>query len=68
MGKKKLHPQGEPNRNRRNGKAWKIRVCGIRHASDDRCKTCENKAMERTLAAAARRLAKQNRKSLEVQA
>jgi hypothetical protein len=32
--------KGEANRLRRNGKAWKRRPCGNRHAPDDACKTC----------------------------
>jgi len=33
----------EPNRNRRNGKAWKLRPCGNRHAPDDGCRPCEGR-------------------------
>jgi len=41
MGKKRLHPQGDPNKNRSNGKAWKRRPCGNRHAAyDPSCRPC----------------------------
>lgn len=32
--------KGERNTTRRNGKAWKVRACGTRHAPDAPCKKC----------------------------
>lgn len=32
--------KGERNNLRRNGKAWKLRACGQRHAPNDACKKC----------------------------
>jgi len=40
MSKKRMKPQGEPNSKRRNGKAWKRRACGQRHAVTDQCRGC----------------------------
>lgn len=34
--------KGEANRLRRNGKAWKRRPCGNRHAPADLCGPCAN--------------------------
>lgn len=55
MGKKKYHPQGDPNPNRRNGKAFKKRPCGQRHAITISCQPCSAKAQALELAIVARR-------------
>jgi hypothetical protein len=37
--------KGDANRLRRNGKAWKKRPCGSRHAADDACRSCKDRRL-----------------------